>query len=309
MLLKELKEWLEKNEKPGFEYINQGGYGMNVGNKPLAGDDHDIDVGIIFNLNIKDYPDPTVVKQWVVDALSNKPNRTVEMKFPCVRVQYFKAGEVAYHVDFAIYGKELDGEVVVNLHIAKGRKNSIADMKFWEVSQPKELKELINKKFEKEEERWQFKRIIRYLKRWKDYNFTSGRPTGIAMTSISYKWFYHTISYKWNGEVSDKSDLNALKSLLETACINNYGMDARLPVLPGNDLFEKIKNNKAHQERYIKKMEEFRDAVKEASNETDPHEAAKILADVLGPDFPIPDKKDTATRIAAPAITTSSESA
>lgn len=226
MLLQELKDWLEKNDKPGFDWFNQGSYSNNTGNKPLAGDDHDIDVGLIFNIDIDDddYSDPTVVKQWVVDALSSKPNRKVEMKFPCVRVQYHAEGEIAYHVDFAIYGKEYNGDNVINLRIAKGKASR---PKFWEVSQPKELKRLINKKFKNAEERKQFKRIIRYLKRWKDYQWkdyqgVNARPTGIAMTAIAYEWFDHTVRYRWNGEVEDVSDLNALKNLIETTCNNNW---------------------------------------------------------------------------------------
>ena len=53
----------------------------------------------------KDTYSPIRVKQWVYEALKFG-NRTVEYKRPCVRVQYHRAGEEAYHVDFAVYSEK-----------------------------------------------------------------------------------------------------------------------------------------------------------------------------------------------------------
>ena len=309
MLVKELKEWGKANDKPEFKSINQGSYDFGTGVKPLDGDDYDIDVAIIYDLDVDDY-EPVEVKKWVRDALS-KHNRTITIKFPCVRVQYHKAGEPSYHVDFAIYGKKygLLGSPK-HLCLARGKEFSDEKYKCWEKADPEKLKAILNEKFSDKEDRHQYKRCIRYLKRWKDNNFTTNgnaRPNGIAMTACAYHWFKPETE-DWNGE-KDLDDLTALTNLVKCICDNNHGLDVTLPVLPGNPLFEVLRANKAHEEDYIKKMDKLYDVLLEAQEETDPHIAAKKLRKVFGEDFPVPPKKNTARITGAPAIAPSTESA
>lgn len=107
MLLSELREALKKKfvelgiKVPTFDFFNQGSYYMRTGIKPLVSEDHDIDVGIQFRFSKNDYL-PTKVKEWVYEALKTGA-RTVEYKRSCIRAQYHKAGEKAYHVDIAVY--------------------------------------------------------------------------------------------------------------------------------------------------------------------------------------------------------------
>jgi hypothetical protein len=308
MLVKELQTWLSKNDKPTVSPINQGSYAMSTGVKPLENNenDYDIDVGLKFFLETRDYEDAVEVKTWVEEALT-KSNRTVEMMRPCVRVQYTKDGKPTYHVDFAVYG--YNGE---QLQLAKGFKGSSAENKYWEDSDPEKLKELLNNKFEDAEERRQFKRIIRYLKRWKDNKFpTKGdaAPTGIALTAMCYEWFKPKVT-NWNGD-KEINDLEALKDLLIEICDswNNYGLDVRLPVKPGNELCEKVKASDNHVEKYKNKINALKDAISAAFGEIDPTEAAKMLEKEFGSDFPIPDKSDTGKQSKKAGIVSSTESA
>lgn len=313
LLFAELIAWLKENDKPLCEKFDQGSYAMNTGTVPTNGRDYDIDTGLEFLLDIADYPDPTVVKGWVVKALSNRPNRTVECKMPCVRVQYHKDGEEDYHVDFAIYGKHYFLGIEQGLKLAKGRLNSRDDNKKWEEAEPKELKELLHGRFENEHWRRQFKRVIRYLKRWKDYNFSADgnkAPTGIALSAMAYNWFEPELRIDWNGKPQDINDLQAMKMLVSKIITNNFGLDVRLPVKPYNDLFERMKQSEKHVEDYKKKMDELQQALEDAAEaEPDEHTGAEILQQVLGPDFPVPDKKETAEKSSAPAIIPSTESA
>ena len=80
MLVRELEKWGKENDKPEFKRINQGSYDFGTGVKPLGTDDYDIDVGIIYDLDIGKY-EPVEVKKWVRDALSGY-NRTITIKFP-----------------------------------------------------------------------------------------------------------------------------------------------------------------------------------------------------------------------------------
>lgn len=300
MLVNELREWGRKNDKPTFDEFDQGSYAMSTGIKPLNSDDYDIDEGIIYDIDVADYDDPVKVKEWVYTAL-NTGNRTVEIKSSCVRVQYHKGGEEDYHVDFAIYGKKYDEDGnIKNLCLAKGKTNSSSQDKFWEDAEPKKLKKLINEQYSEEEKRRQFKKIIRYLKRWKDENFSSGdaRPTGIAMTAMAYNWFEPEVT-KWNG-VKDKNDLKAIKKLVKEIEKNNYGLDVCLPVKPGNELLKKMKQKQQNIKHYKDKITTLKDVLIEASDEPDPHEAAKKLRKVFGDDFPVPEKEDTAVKTFPP---------
>ncbi len=316
LLIKELKEWGKKNEKPGFDWFNQGSYHMSTGIKPMEGDDYDIDVAIVYDINIDDYEDPTEVKKWVRDALKRN-NREVEILTPCVRVQYREKGEPKNHVDFAVYGKELNwNNDERSKQISKGREFSSFDNRVWEESEPKRLRELIkDEMFQSDKElggqkRTQFRRNVRYLKRWKDNNFSSNgnqRPTGIAMTAICHEWFKPLVSKDWEGNIVEK-DLESLLNVVRTAVANNCGLNVKLPVIPHNDLFEKLKESDHNEENYKKKLKELKKTLEVAWNEPDPHEASKILRKVFGEDFPVPEKKETAKKTAYSAITTSSSS-
>lgn len=313
LLFTELVAWLKDNDKPLCVKFDQGSYAMNTGIGPTNGRDYDIDTALEFLLDIKDYPDPTVVKGWVVEALSNHPNRTVICKTPCVRVQYHKDGEEDYHVDFAIYGKYYFLGIELGLKLAKGKLNSNTENKKWEEAEPKELKKLLQGRFENEYKRRQFKRVIRYFKRWKDYNFSADgnkAPTGIALTAMAYNLFEPQLRIDWNGKPQDIDDLQAMKQLVNKIVTNNYGLGVRLPVKPYNDLFEKMKQSESHIEDYKRRMDELQQALVDAADaEPDEHAGAEILQKVLGPDFPVPDKKDTAEKSSAPAIIPSTESA
>lgn len=317
MLIRELQAWGKANDKPSFDWFNQGSYNMSTGTKPPEGDDHDIDVAIVYDINIDNYKDPVVLKKWVRDAL-NRKNRDVTIMTPCVRVQYREKGELKYHVDFAIYGKELNilGKEVCK-YLSKGKEFAAKQNRFWEKAEPKKLRKLIKEDmFRNDNElggkkRAQFRRVIRYFKRWKDHNFSSNgnaRPTGISITAICYNWFQPDITKNWDGTIVEK-DILVFQQVVNKALANNYGLDVRLPVLPHNPLFEKMKLSNSNVTNYKIKLTELGNALTNAINEPDTHEAAKILEKVLGEDFPVPAKEETAKRTTTPAITTSSASA
>lgn len=309
MLIQELRDWLQQNEKPSFDEFNQGSYAMKTTIEPLDGEDYDIDVGLEFKLSIDDY-EPTEVKQWVIDAFSSKPNRNVESKTPCVRVQYIKNGEPRFHLDFASYGRKDASVKKENLHLAVGKPNAKKENKKWDPAEPFELKEKVNSAFDDPDEQMQMRRCIRALKRWKDFKFScgDGRPTGIAITAMALKWFEPCV-YDPISQEEKVSDLTSLNKLVSKIISNNHGLDVRLPVKPENDLFSKLKTSITNVETYKKRLEELRHALKEASEKEDEHDAAGILQKHFGEDFPQPPKKEKPRITGQPAIAPSLGSA
>jgi hypothetical protein len=278
---------------PTFRFFSQGSYDLATGVEPSLGEDYDIDVGIIFNFSKNTYK-PVQVKEWVYKAL-NTGSRTVEIKRPCVRVQYHSNGIKWFHIDLAIYSTEKDYLGNEVNYIAKGFIGSSEDKKIWEISEPFHLKELLKSKITSSSDRDQFRRIIRYLKRWKDYNFSStvaGRPTGIALTACCYNLFTPQKDYVYNSYTNSYSyqyrDLKVLQNVVN-GIINMFTwsnkISVKLPVQPYNDLFEKMSDS---QMLLMKtKLIVLRDALFGANNELIPLNACIKLQKVLGSDFPI----------------------
>ncbi len=302
-------------ECPEFYFLDQGSYEMGTGTKQLDGGDYDIDQGLYFKVSTADYPDPVVVKERVHKALDGHTG-DVRIRRPCVTVFYQHDGEPIYHVDIAVYSdgsENPDGKS----KLAKGRQNSADEYRFWEVSDPQTLSEKIFDRFEGND-RAQFRRIVRYLKRWKDKNFpTDGNaaPLGIGLTVATYDDLQPTYADVVAGKADDLAALRNLAHAISNRFTLTWDDDeqlwvrrliVKLPVEPWNDLFEQMTNNQMVD--LESKLEKLLEALDTAIGEVDPHEACKKLEKVFGEDFPIPEKEETGKRH-APAIVSSSNSA
>lgn len=277
MIVRNLKDGIKSQfpyNAPTFECLNQGSYALSTGVKPLDGDDYDIDVGIIFDFYQFEYQ-PVEVKTWVSSALERYASRDVEIKRPCVRVQYRRRGEPQFHVDLAVYSR---GLLDSQLYIAKGLPYSSDDKKIWEISEPHELKRLMKSKFPDSSARDQFRRIIRYLKRWKDKTFkytVNGKPTGIALTACCYQKFQNMYY-----------DINALSHVISEIInlFDWYGISVNLPVEPYNNLFEKMSHNQMLS--FKEELVELKEHLNSASSEMYTTHACNTLRKVFGEDFP-----------------------
>ncbi len=271
-----IRRYLKENGLPTIkEVYNQGSYGVGTGVKPTKGRDFDIDIALVFDIKTSAYKDPTVVKGWVVQAIQRYSQGVVEMLPSCVRVNYKN-----YHVDLAVYG--YNNQVK---YLAKGQKGSQLHNKAWEVSPSAKLKEKLKKPALTGEERAQYRRLICYLKRWKDENFkatTNEAPTGIALTVLVYQGFQPQF-YKNR----QPNDLKALDVVLSQCKSQDYGLSIKLPVNPKNSLFEDINQSTNHRAKYIKQMKALCHAVKVARQATTAAEASKSLKVVFKEDFPL----------------------
>ena len=297
----------EKDEPvPTYQAFDQGSYKMGTGVIPLDSD-YDIDVGVSFNVSKNDYPDPVEVKEWVYDALDGHTKK-VDMRRPCVTVFYQKGEEPQYHVDLAIYSDEscnADGKK----YLAKGKLNSSDDNKSWEVSDPKGLADTVGNKYSGDDKK-QFVRVIRYLKRWKDHKFSSNgnaAPIGIGLTISAYNWFSPNKTTDNVTNTTKYNDLQATRGVV-SGMLNNFGDRLRvyLPVEPYSELFGKMTDNQMTNLK--EKLEDLLEALDSAISEVDPVKACETLKKVFGDDFPVPEKPDTGEKKGR-AISTASASA
>lgn len=281
-----------------FTHFNQGSYAMHTGIKPKD-NDYDIDVGLKFDIDKKDF-DLVEVKKWVKDALDGH-TKSVEIRRSCVTVTYQKNDESLYHVDFAVYAaNNSDGK----MYIAKGKEYSDPDKKIWEVSCPMELMDTLRNRFDNADDGAQFRRVVRYMKKWKDTNFTSNgnsAPTGISLTVLAYNLFNPEKSFDNITLKTTYDDFIALSNLVRDV-LNSFSytyrngelchaISAQLPVEPYNELFEKMTNRQM--ESFYDKVRDFDSVFAEAKKCTKRSEACNKLVEVFGDDFPITVDKST----------------
>ncbi len=269
--------------------------------KPLDGD-FDIDQGLYFKISISAYPDPVVLKERVHEALYGHTD-DVCIRRSCVTVFYHCDDEPIYHVDIAIYS---DGEYNDDgkARTAKGKQYSAPEHRIWQISNPQALTDTIFARFEGAD-REQFRRIVRYLKRWKALNFpTEGNaaPNGIGLTVATYNDLQPAYTDRF---ANAHDDLRAMRSLIE-AMLSRFieewdeneqqfvrRLVVRLPIEPCNDLFARMTANQMA--AFEKKLIELKEALVYAEGVADPTAACERLQLVFGKDFPVPEKKDTAT--------------
>jgi hypothetical protein len=300
VLLDALRAGLDA-DVPAFESFSQGSYAMRTGVVPLDGN-YDIDVGLVFDCNKGKYPDPVALKKKIKNALDTN-GRTVNIRRPCVTVNYMRNGKSDYHVDLAVYVKRDDGM----LDLAKGKENSATEHRLWELAHPKGLTQKICDRFDGEHAA-QYRRGIRYIKRWRDHQFASGAPLSIALTVAAQRWFE---PYQTNN--GTYLDIVALQNWADVM-LNQFSLGAnaagelheriaiKLPVEPWADLTGWM--SKLQMDAFKDRLKALRDALRNAYDETLPEEACKVLSRQFGDEFPIPEKSDTAKKSVAAVIST-----
>jgi len=289
----------ENKDLPSFEKFDQGSYAMFTGVEPLN-KEYDIDVGLRFNINKAD-SDPIDIKKIIYDSLKNHTEYGAEIKKPCVTVKYKKNGELAYHVDLVAYSYEDKDNKGSQLYLARGTNN---DNQEWEEADPLELIDLITNKFTDASERDQYRRIIRYLKRWKNIKFSSNghaEPPSIGITLLAYDKF-EPKEYDWVEMKFKDNDLEALinfvekiKDLFVWVGKNDqnedlYRLEFYLPVKPNTDVFSKMTD--IQMTNFRNKIIELYNALLEVKDETDIIEQCKKLRKIFGDDFLVPEKEN-----------------
>lgn len=299
---------------PQYHFRDQGSYEMGTGIVPLKGD-YDIDQGLYFEVKNEDYPDPLTLKKRVYSALEGHTDN-VCIRRSCVTVFYHLEEEPIYHVDIAVYTDGTCNNDGIS-YIAKGKENSGDEYRIWEPSNPQALIDLIHNRFEGND-RSQFRRIVRYLKRWKDHKFTlvgNAAPIGIGLTVAAFD----DLQNCYLDPVAEKpDDLRALINLISkilrrfTTTWNPETqtwvrrLSVKMPVEPWNDLFVKMTDKQMID--FEAKLQSLQEHLEGARDEVDPVEACSALRKVFGEDFSIPSTDETAKKHQR-AIVSSSNSA
>ena len=152
----------------------------------------------------------------VLVVLEDRGFKNAKIKKPCVTADY--AGDNV-HIDLIIYKRSGDEH-----WLAVGKKNSDEDNREWSESDPLGLIEWINDDSEywddPGEERAQFRRVVRYLKRWRDVQFSeavAAKVYSIGLTVMAKEQFASSFSIE-----GAKHDLAALRDTVATILDGGY---------------------------------------------------------------------------------------
>lgn len=298
-ILKRLRENL-----PGsvtFDWFNQGSYAMGTGIKPLDGD-YDIDIGIILNNVVRSsnpYRDCSkdkdfkTVKGWVYTAIKSHTSQ-VDWRRPCITVYYKEAGEIIYHVDLAVLVR--DDQNPAQLYLALGKEHESPSTCEWQLDDRQGFMDAIEKKCAGDDGA-QFRRVVRYLKRWKDENFPKNghaAPTGLSLTVAAYYSFNPSKTPDYYTGRSSYDDLFATLSVAkwlygrftQAWSTSAYGstvhtVSLTFPFEPRDDVFGKM--TQQQQEEFYQRLGHFITNLEQARSSGH----AAYLRRAFGDDFPI----------------------
>jgi predicted nucleotidyltransferase len=296
---KDIRAAFKDKGYPIVEFFQQGSYATKTCIEPLVQeDDYDIDVGVVISSD--NAPDnPIEIKKTLRDVLLNRNLKNPKIKIPCVTAQYYKEGEKRFHLDYPIYKKEYD-----HFYLAVGKEFSNEAERKWESADPKGLIDWVNNKshFSTEEAYTQYKRLIRYLKRWRDYCITGTERKSVYSIALNVM-----IREKFQSAISIDGDINDFESLRKTVSSilnssyfrrkydenNNlqYEIIVNLPVEPYRDIFSK--HGKTLGTFIHDKFLMLRENLEKAKQQSDLKAQCELIAkNIFGDDFPIPEDSE-----------------
>lgn len=300
VLVAKIHKYLKANGRPSVTEFMQGGYAMGVGTIRLAGQEHDIDVGLRFDFTEDDYSaaDP---RKWIYEAVKDHTKKEAERKGPCIRVIYADG----YHVDLVVYAawEDVLGRQQFRLaHKTRG----------WVEADPPALLEHVRgarEPFKGTEDSAtktdQLRRMVRYYKRWTDERMpgeSDNKPTGLALVLLAIQNLSPRLDL-----AGQSDDRRALRDVAQAAAQVAGRIIVQKPTPEYEDVFSRISDSSMN--KWKAWFQELADALEQAEAEPDPVVACERIQEVLGDDFPVPSPEDTGAKTSGPAIITSSSSA
>jgi len=298
-ILEDIKKKFKEEGYPLIASFKQGSYMTNTTIEPFD-KEYDIDVGIVID-NDKAPENPVDTKKTLRDVLLTRNFKEPKIKKPCVTAQYFKAGEKSFHLDYPIYKKDKFN----TYYLAVGKEHSSSDDWKWEESDPKGLIEWLNDidSFSSNEAYQQYKRLIRYMKRWRDFCITGTEKKKIYSIGLAIM-----IKESFAMSISNDGDINDIIALLNTVknmkrkyftCVDyinkKYDVKVNLPVKPYRDVFDK--HGSTVGTLFYNKLEKLQLNIDVVNKEDSLIKKCEILKDnCFGDDFPVPDKEDNGTK-------------
>jgi hypothetical protein len=272
----------------------QGSLSTHTGIIPLDGD-YDIDRAIAITKSSS--PDnPVEPKKIVKSVLSSHGFKEPKIKKPCVTADYKTK---PLHIDYPIYRKSLLG----SYELAIGKEHSNEENRCWDEADPKKLTDWITSDKDHmswlglstltDEERRQFYRLVKYLKRWRDVKYESDaerkKVYSIALTVMTKESFKPEI----DDDTGQENDHASLKSTIENILKDGqyfhengdgHKIVVDLPVKPFRDIYNDT--GKTAGTILRRRLNKLLAALNKVDEKDTLKEQCDLLREHFGDDFP-----------------------
>ena len=267
----------------------QGSLKTHTGIVPISGD-YDVDRALV--IDEEKAPDnPVTPKKKTLEVLDDRGFKNAKIKKPCVTADYASDN---VHIDFIVYKRSGD-----EYHLAVGKENSDENNRKWSTADPLGLLDWIDDTSAYAEDEAhdvlaQFRRLVRYLKRWRDHQFSetvAAKVFSIGLTVMVKRELVPKFSTE-----GAREDLPALRATVD-AILNagyfdeeatgKYRVHVDLPVEPYRDIFHGSSLDTGTQ--FHNKLQHLTKKLAEAGALSDERKQCEILKKLFGDDFQVPD--------------------
>ena len=255
----DIKDWFDDKGKKKPKFYQQGSFAMRVVVNPLDDEEYDLDDGVYLqgygDKDKEEWPSAVTVHKWVKDATNERTSKESTDKNTCVRINYADD----YHIDLPIY--IMKDDVPFLAHKAEG----------WTESDPKEFTDWFSDKAKDTD--GQLRRVVRYLKAWRDYKDISLKSIEITILAAE--------NYDQYENRDDKALLYTVENIINSL---NDEFICMKPSSPYNNLFEGISDSK--KDTILSKFNTLHGKIEKAINESDEEKASDLMKDMFGDRFP-----------------------
>jgi hypothetical protein len=274
---KKIRDYFTDKKWGTLRFYSQGSFPLKTNLNPISGRDYDLDDGVYFVCPLSERLGASAYHDRIKNAVADHA-KEVKDKSTCVRVIYADG----HHIDLPCYWLEKIGDAPKLAHKAKGFVDS----------DPKAFKDWVDKAISNSGSDGQLRRVIRYLKAWKDHregkNSSIRLLSGFILTILTCEHF----SKNERDDVSLKETIDAIKSRLSLsfAC---YAPTT----LEGENLLEKYSS-----ETIIDELENLAENAKKAIDSDCEKEASEYWRKSFGDRFPLGDDNNKGKGAKAPAL-------
>jgi hypothetical protein len=291
----EMEEHNIELKKSDIEIFDQGSYKYSTTIKSSV---IDRDVAIMIPLNIEENSDPRKIKGYLRDAVNHVAARTVKIKEPCVNVSYYENGTEWMHIDLPLYAS-YNNEV----YLARGKEFS--ENYLWEIADPKGLNEDLCSKINNND---QLRRVIRYIKKWRNDKYENSIldhevPPSIGLTYLACDCFVSSVTEEGENDLCalQQTMSNMMNKFILTYQDGNLikaDISRCLPVKPFTDIFQKMKDaSDIYGVTFYNRLSKAVQNLTNAVNVESEHDAGNYVKKVLGDEFKVPAKQTSSSSV------------
>ena len=268
----------------------QGSLKTHTGIVPISGD-YDIDRALVIDGD-KAPENPVTPKKKSLDVLERRGFKNAKIKKPCVTADYASDN---VHIDLIVYKRSGDQQ----FYLAVGKKNSDENNREWSACDPLGLIEWVGdcSNYDADDAQdvlAQFRRLVRYLKRWRDVQFEEGVAAKVFSIGLTVMVKEQLVwSFSTEGARQDLTALRkTVKAILQGGYFQEegygkYRVRVHLPKRPWRDIFHGSSLDTGTQlyNKFTRLVEQLDKAEAEASD----RRQCVILNKLFGDDFAVPD--------------------